>query len=70
MKINFNEVMNLASSKWNFLKFSPGLVGGHCLPVDPYYLTFVAKRKGYSSKVTLSGRNINNYMKNLKQGFM
>ena len=64
LNLNFNEIVRLASSKWNFLKFSPGLVGGHCLPVDPYYLTFVAKRKGYSSKVTLSGRNINNYMKN------
>ena len=37
LKLNFNNVINLASSKWNFIKFKPGLVGGHCLPVDPYY---------------------------------
>ncbi|OUU53375.1 MAG: hypothetical protein CBC25_00785 [Pelagibacteraceae bacterium TMED65] len=63
LKLNFNEVIRLASTKWNFLKFNPGLVGGHCLPVDPYYLTHVANKKGYKSKVTLSGRQINNFMK-------
>ena len=46
------------------LKFHNKLNGGHCLPVDPYYLTFAAKKKGYLSKVTLSGRSVNNYMKN------
>ena len=64
LNLNFNEVVKLAKSKWNFLEFSPGLVGGHCLPVDPYYLTYVAKKYNYASKVTLSGRYTNNYMKN------
>jgi len=63
LKINFNEVIKLASSKWNFLKFEPGLVGGHCLPVDPYYLTYIAKKNNYASKVTLSGREVNDHMK-------
>ena len=63
LNLNFNEVIRLASTKWNFINFSPGLVGGHCLPVDPYYLTYIAKKKGYKSKVTLSGRYVNNYMK-------
>ena len=64
LNINFNEVIRLASTKWNFLKFSPGLVGGHCLPVDPYYLSYAAYKKKYKSKVTLSGRYVNEYMKN------
>ena len=63
LNLDFNEVIRLASTKWNFINFSPGLVGGHCLPVDPYYLTYIAKKKGYKSKVTLSGRYVNNYMK-------
>ncbi len=63
LKLNFNEVVRLASTKWNFINFSPGLVGGHCLPVDPYYLTYIAKKRGYKSKVTLSGRDVNDYMK-------
>ena len=63
LKLNFNEVIRLASTKWNFLKFNPGLVGGHCLPVDPYYLTHIANKNNYKSKVTLSGREINNFMK-------
>ena len=63
LNLNFNEIIRLASTKWNFINFSPGLVGGHCLPVDPYYLTYIAKKKGYKSKVTLSGRYVNNYMK-------
>ena len=45
LNLNFNKVIKLAGTKWNFIKFSPGLVGGHCLPVDPYYLTYVAKKK-------------------------
>ena len=44
LKLNFNNVINLASSKWNFIKFKPGLVGGHCLPVDPYYFSFISKK--------------------------
>ena len=63
LNIEFNEVIRLAKTKWNFINFSPGLVGGHCLPVDPYYLTYIAGKKGYKSKVTLSGRYVNNYMK-------
>ena len=63
LDLNFNEVIRLADTKWNFIKFSPGLVGGHCLPVDPYYLTFAANQKKYKSKVTLSGRYVNEYMK-------
>ena len=63
LNLNFNQVIKLAKTKWNFLKFSPGLVGGHCLPVDPYYLTYSARKKKYNPRVTLSGRYINNYMK-------
>ncbi len=60
--LDFNEVIRLAKSKWNFLNFSPGLVGGHCLPVDPYYLSYYANKSKFKTKVTLAGRNINNYM--------
>ena len=63
LNLNFNQVIKLAKTKWNFLKFSPGLVGGHCLPVDPYYLTYSARKKKYNPRVTLSGRYINHYMK-------
>lgn len=61
-KIQFDEVIKLASTKWNFLKFKPGLVGGHCLPVDPYYFSEAAKKVGQKTKVTLSGRYTNNFM--------
>ncbi len=60
--INFSNVIKLASTKWNFLKFDPGLVGGHCLPVDPYYYSSFAKKKGIKTEVILSGRKINNSM--------
>ncbi len=60
--LNFFEVIRLARSKWNFLNFSPGLVGGHCLPVDPYYLSYFANKSNFKTKVTLAGRNINNSM--------
>ena len=63
LKINFNEVKKLALTKWNFHNYSPGLVGGHCLPVDPYYLAYIAKKKNYPSNVILSGRKVNNNMK-------
>ena len=63
LKINFSEVMRLARSKWNFLKFSPGLVGGHCLPVDPYYLSSIASRNRFKTAVTLSGRKVNDGMR-------
>ncbi len=63
LKIDFDEVINLASSKWNFIKYKPGLVGGHCLPVDPYYLAYIAKTKGMNMKILLAGRQVNNEMK-------
>ncbi len=60
--INTFEVLEAAGTKWNFLKFQPGLVGGHCIGVDPYYLTHKAKELGYHSEVILAGRNINDNM--------
>ena len=53
MNINTSEVLEAASTKWNFFDFKPGLVGGHCIPVDPYYLTYIAEKKGYKSKIIL-----------------
>ena len=64
LKINFSNVIKLASTKWNFLKFQPGLVGGHCLPVDPYYLSYISKKNNFKTKITLAGRSINDSMKN------
>ncbi|MBS1656066.1 MAG: nucleotide sugar dehydrogenase [Bacteroidetes bacterium] len=60
--INTFEVLEAAGTKWNFLKFQPGLVGGHCIGVDPYYLTHKAKELGYHPEVILAGRNINDGM--------
>lgn len=62
MDIDTKEVIEAASTKWNFLKFSPGLVGGHCIGVDPYYLLHKAKKLGYDPQVILSGRRINDGM--------
>ncbi len=62
MHINTFEVLEAAGTKWNFLKFQPGLVGGHCIGVDPYYLTYKSKKLGYDSQVILAGRNINDGM--------
>lgn len=62
MKINTYEVLEAAGTKWNFLKFSPGLVGGHCIGVDPYYLTYKSKELGHNPEVILSGRQINDAM--------
>jgi UDP-N-acetyl-D-glucosamine/UDP-N-acetyl-D-galactosamine dehydrogenase len=62
MGINTYEVLEAAGTKWNFLKFQPGLVGGHCIGVDPYYLTHKAKELGYNSEVILAGRSINDNM--------
>jgi UDP-N-acetyl-D-galactosamine dehydrogenase len=62
MNINTYEVLEAAGTKWNFLKFQPGLVGGQCIGVDPYYLTHKAKELGYHSEVILAGRNINDNM--------
>ena len=64
MKIDTKSVLDAAGSKWNFLPFKPGLVGGHCIGVDPYYLTYKAKRIGYKPKVILAGREINDNMGN------
>ena len=60
--INTYEVLEAAGTKWNFLKFSPGLVGGHCIGVDPYYLVHKAKNHGYHAKVINSGRYVNDSM--------
>lgn len=60
--IDTSEVLEAAGSKWNFLKFSPGLVGGHCIGVDPYYLTYKAQQVGYHPDVILAGRRINDSM--------
>ena len=60
--INFNKVIELAKSKWNFINYQPGLVGGHCLPVDPYYFSWFAKKKGLDTKIILAGRKTNNEM--------
>ena len=62
LDINTSEVIKTASTKWNFIPFKPGLVGGHCIPVDPYYLTHIAEKNGYVSEVILSGRKINDQM--------
>lgn len=64
MNINTYEVLEAAGTKWNFLRFSPGLVGGHCIGVDPYYLTYKASELGYNSRVILAGRHINDNMAN------
>ncbi len=62
MGIDTKSVLEAAGTKWNFLKFSPGLVGGHCIGVDPYYLTYKAEQMGYHSQIILSGRRINDDM--------
>jgi len=62
LKINFSEVIRLAKTKWNFINFKPGLVGGHCLPVDPFYLSYIAKNKKIKTKTTLAGRETNDNM--------
>lgn len=62
MGINIHRVLEAAGTKWNFHRYRPGLVGGHCIPEDPYYLVYKARRLGYEPKVILAGREINNYM--------
>ncbi|MBT2667490.1 nucleotide sugar dehydrogenase [Bacillus sp. ISL-4] len=62
MGIDTQAVLEAAGTKWNFLNFSPGLVGGHCIGVDPYYLTYKAEEMGYHSQIVLSGRKINDDM--------
>lgn len=62
MNIPMREVLDVAGTKWNFLKFQPGLVGGHCIGIDPYYLTYKAEAIGYHPQVILAGRRINDGM--------
>tara|TARA_Y100000768_G_scaffold388149_1_gene382451 strand:- start:3257 stop:4534 length:1278 start_codon:yes stop_codon:yes gene_type:complete len=62
MNISTEKVLKAAETKWNFLSFRPGLVGGHCIGVDPYYLTFKSKQIGYHPKIILSGRSLNDEM--------
>ena len=59
MNLNVHEILNAASTKWNFLNFKPGLVGGHCVSVDPYYLSHKSKLSGYSPKIINVARKIN-----------
>ncbi len=62
LKINTSEVIEAAATKWNFHRYEPGLVGGHCIGVDPYYLTYKAGAEGYNPEVILAGRRINDQM--------
>lgn len=62
LNINTNHVLDAASTKWNFINFRPGLVGGHCIGVDPYYLTYKSEKIGYKPKVILAGRKMNDEM--------
>jgi UDP-N-acetyl-D-galactosamine dehydrogenase len=64
LSINTDDVLNAAKTKWNFLPFKPGLVGGHCIGVDPYYLTYKAKSIKYHPKIILAGRDLNDNMGN------
>jgi len=64
LNINTQDVLKAAGSKWNFIPFKPGLVGGHCIGVDPYYLTYKAKSIGYHPKIILAGRELNDNMGN------
>tara|TARA_B100000965_G_C19601690_1_gene763142 strand:+ start:3193 stop:4467 length:1275 start_codon:yes stop_codon:yes gene_type:complete len=71
LKIQSSEALKLASTKWNFLNFSPGLVGGHCIGVDPYYLFYSSKKLGYKPKALLAGRILNeSYHKFLVKKFL
>ena len=62
LDIDTNEVLRASGTKWNFLNFKPGLVGGHCIGVDPYYLTHKAQEVGHHPEVILAGRRINDNM--------
>ena len=62
MGLNIQDVLDAAATKWNFHRYSPGLVGGHCIPVDPYYLVYKAKELGYDPQVILAGRSVNDFM--------
>ena len=60
--IDTQEVLDAAGTKWNFHEYTPGLVGGHCIGVDPYYLTYKAQEIGFDTKLISAGRSINDYM--------
>mgnify|MGYP000253474878 CR=1 FL=1 len=62
LNLDTNEILDAASTKWNFSPFRPGLVGGHCIGVDPYYLTYQSLKFGYIPKIILSGRQLNDKM--------
>jgi UDPglucose 6-dehydrogenase/UDP-N-acetyl-D-galactosamine dehydrogenase len=62
MGLNTNEVLDAAATKWNFHRYAPGMVGGHCIPVDPYYLVYKARELDYHAQVILAGRAINDSM--------
>lgn len=62
MGIDMSDVLDAANTKWNFHSYMPGLVGGHCIPVDPYYLVYKAEELGYHPQVILAGRSVNDYM--------
>ena len=62
LNLSMNEILKAASTKWNFLNFKPGLVGGHCIGVDPYYLTYKSLEIGYKPELILAGRKMNDYM--------
>ena len=62
MEIDTEDVLQAAETKWNFMSVRPGLVGGHCISVDPYYLTHIAQKKGHMPRLILEGRRINNGM--------
>lgn len=64
LNLNTEEVLRAAETKWNFISFRPGLVGGHCIGIDPYYLTHKSKKIGYNPKIILAGRNLNDHMPN------
>ena len=60
MKISSSDIFSAAKTKWNFINFSPGLVGGHCIGVDPYYLSFQSMKFGFTPELLLKSREINN----------
>ena len=64
LDIDTLDILEAASTKWNFIKFKPGLVGGHCIGVDPYYLTYKAESIGYTPEIVIAGRIINDHMSN------
>ena len=65
MNISTEKVLNAAETKWNFMSFRPGLVGSHCIGVDPYYLTYKSKKIGHNPQLILSGRSLNDRMPQL-----